>query len=87
MHSGKTLFLEDIYVRPSFRSKGVGKALFLEVLKFGKANECSKLLLHVLDWNPAKKFYKKLNGVDLTKDDEVDLHRFDENAINKLVEN
>lgn len=74
----KGLFLEEIYVKESFRKQGIGKKLFLENVKFAKAESCHRFEFHVLKWNHnAKKFYKKLNAENVTERDGWELFRLD----------
>ncbi len=61
---GKCMFLEDIIVTESERSRGIGKLLFDEVVKIAKQKKVRRLEWQVLDWNePAIKFYKKYNSL------------------------
>ena len=58
------LWLEDMYVTPSHRKGGIGKALMREVAKEAVKRGCSKATWVVLDWNvEAQKMYDKLGGV------------------------
>lgn len=60
--NGKTLYLEDFYVKPEFRSMGVGQELFEAFKQTALAHNAKLLKWQVLDWNvEAKKFYLK-NG-------------------------
>ena len=60
------IYLEDIYVRPEFRGKGIGKALLTYLANECVANGWSRLQWSVLDWNtPSIEFYKSLGGVML----------------------
>lgn len=60
------LYLEDLYVKPEFRSKGIGKALLLEVIKTAKERDCGRVEWVVLDWNkPAIDFYKGIGAIPL----------------------
>jgi GNAT superfamily N-acetyltransferase len=45
------LFLEDLFVRPQFRAKGVGKALMTHLAKIAIAENCYGMRWEVLDWN------------------------------------
>jgi len=60
---GKSLYMDDLYVRPDFRGVGVGTKLINEVIAFAKAENCKKLRWQVSDWNqPAIDFYKSLGA-------------------------
>ena len=60
---GKCLFLEDIIVTQTERSKGIGKLLFEQVAIVAKQEKVRRMEWQVLDWNePAIKFYKKYNS-------------------------
>jgi GNAT superfamily N-acetyltransferase len=60
---GPALFLEDLYVRPQFRGKSIGRALFAQVASMARKEDCFGVMFNVLDWNqPAIDFYKKLNA-------------------------
>jgi len=57
------LYLEDLFVRPAFRGKGIGKALLLHVAKIAVNEGCGRFQWQVLDWNtPAVKFYESLGA-------------------------
>ena len=63
---GPALFLEDVYVRPQFRDKGIGKALIGEVAAMALGEGCAALRWEVLSWNqPAIDFYKRLGAIFL----------------------
>ncbi len=58
------LYLEDLFVRPTHRGKGIGKALLAHLAKACVANGWSRLQWAVLDWNtPSIEFYKSLGAV------------------------
>jgi len=64
--SGPGMFLEDIYVRPEFRGKGIGKALLAEVAAIALREGLWAMRWDVLDWNQlAIDFYKKLGATFL----------------------
>jgi GNAT superfamily N-acetyltransferase len=58
-----TLFLEDVFVRPRFRGKGIGKALLVHLARIALDEGCGRFEWQVLDWNaPAINFYKSLGA-------------------------
>ncbi len=60
------LFLEDLFVRSQFRTKGIGKALLATVASIAQRENCYGLRWEVLDWNqPAIEFYQKLGATFL----------------------
>ena len=60
------IYLEDLFVRPSFRGKGIGKALLSHLAKECVRNNWSRLQWSVLDWNtPSIEFYRSLGAVML----------------------
>lgn len=61
---GKTLYLEDLYVKPEFRQQNIGEQLFQEVVRIAKQAGVRRMDWQVLAWNePAIKFYKKQNAL------------------------
>ncbi|PAY03917.1 GNAT family N-acetyltransferase [Bradyrhizobium sp. UFLA03-84] len=57
------IYLEDLFVRPALRGKGIGKALLVHLAKYCLANGWSRLQWAVLDWNaPSIAFYKSLGA-------------------------
>lgn len=62
------LYLEDLFVKPAFRKKGVGRALILHLAKLANERKCGRMEWAVLDWNePAIEFYQSL-GAELLKE-------------------
>jgi diamine N-acetyltransferase len=54
------IYLEDLFVRPAFRGKGIGKALLVHLAKLCVENNWSRLQWSVLDWNtPSIEFYRR----------------------------
>ncbi|MCI0707506.1 MAG: GNAT family N-acetyltransferase [Ignavibacteriae bacterium] len=61
------IYLEDLFVFPEFRSRGIGKALLVHLAKLAKERNCGRFEWWVLDWNePAIGFYKKLGAVPMS---------------------
>jgi GNAT superfamily N-acetyltransferase len=48
---GRGLFLEDLFVRESFRKRGIGKALLAAVARIAVEEHCYGIHWEVLDWN------------------------------------
>jgi GNAT superfamily N-acetyltransferase len=60
------IYLEDLFVEPAFRGKGIGKSLLVYLAKLAEERGCARLDWSVLDWNePAKSFYRKLGAEPL----------------------
>jgi GNAT superfamily N-acetyltransferase len=58
------IYLEDIFVRPAFRGKGIGKALMAHLARQCAAHGAAHLQWSVLDWNtPSINFYRSLGAV------------------------
>ncbi len=56
---GRTIHLEDLIVREELRGKGIGKALYTSVMKYGAEQGVKRVEWNVLDWNTnAVNFYK-----------------------------
>jgi GNAT superfamily N-acetyltransferase len=57
------IYLEDLFVLPEHRGKGIGKALLLHVAALANERGCGRFEWAVLDWNkPAIEFYRGLGA-------------------------
>ncbi len=57
------VFLEDLYVQPQARGRGIGKALLVHLARLAVARGAGRFDWNVLDWNePAIAFYKRLGA-------------------------
>ena len=57
------LYLEDLFVLPEMRGKGIGKALLQHLAEVAVKEECYGIRWMVLEWNePALKFYESLGA-------------------------
>jgi diamine N-acetyltransferase len=57
------LYLEDLFVRPAFRGRGIGNSLLAHLAKIAVDEGCGRFEWQVLDWNtPAVEFYKELGA-------------------------
>lgn len=60
---GSGLYLEDLFVRPAFRGRGIGKALLAQVANIARKENHVLMRWAVLDWNkPAIEMYAALGG-------------------------
>ena len=60
------IYLEDLFVDPELRGKGVGRALLAHLAKLAVERKCGRLEWSVLDWNePSIGFYKSLGATPL----------------------
>lgn len=58
-----TLYLEDLFVRPAFRRKGIGERALRHLARLAVERGCRRFEWAVLDWNrPAIEFYEKLGA-------------------------
>ncbi len=78
------IYLEDLFVRPKFRGKGIGKALLLKLVELAKNRNCGRVEWCVLDWNePAINFYKKLGAIPM---DGWSIFRVTEDKFEKILD-
>jgi diamine N-acetyltransferase len=60
---GKSLYLDDLYIQPEYRGKGIGKDLIRKVIEKAKDTGCHKVRWQVSKWNtPAIDFYKRIGA-------------------------
>ncbi|MDR2660103.1 MAG: GNAT family N-acetyltransferase [Spirochaetaceae bacterium] len=61
------LYIEDLFVKPELRGKGVGKALFKRLAGIAAGRNCWRIEWSCLDWNTSSiNFYKSLGAVPLS---------------------
>jgi len=62
------IYLEDLFVLPEYRGRGIGKALLIHLAQLAVERNCGRLEWSVLDWNtPAIEFYLSLGAVPMTE--------------------
>ena len=77
------LYLEDLFVLPEWRGRGIGKALLVHLAGIAVARGCGRMEWSVLDWNePAIGFYKSLGAVPM---DEWTVFRLTGEALTALA--
>ncbi len=78
------LYLEDLYVRPSHRGRGVGRSLLLTLVDIARERDYGRMEWSVLDWNQsAIDFYRSLGAEPM---DDWTVYRLDHQALNALAE-
>jgi len=77
------LYLEDLFVRPTERSRGIGRELLRALARIARERGCGRMEWAVLDWNePALRFYRSLGARQMK---EWIVHRLTPVEIEKLA--
>lgn len=77
------IWLEDLFVRPEHRGKGLGKSLLRALAGLAVERGCGRLEWSVLNWNePSIRFYRSLGAVPL---DEWTTYRLAGTALTALA--
>jgi GNAT superfamily N-acetyltransferase len=78
------IYLEDLFVKPEMRGKGIGKIMLSYLAKLAIERKCGRLEWWCLDWNEASiKFYKKMGAIPM---DEWTVFRVSDNPLLELAE-
>ncbi len=76
------IYLEDLYVRPQYRGKSIGKRLLQSLAGLALQRDCRRLEWAVLNWNqPAIDFYLSLGATAM---DRWTTYRLTGNALQRL---
>ncbi len=77
------IYLEDLFVLPALRGRGIGRALLAEIARIAVARGCGRFEWAVLDWNaPAIGFYESLGARAMN---EWTVYRLSGDALEKLA--
>lgn len=77
------IYLEDLFVKPEVRGKGIGQRMLAYIANLAKERKCGRLEWWVLDWNEtAIGFYKKLGAKAM---DEWTVFRVTNEALDNLA--
>jgi GNAT superfamily N-acetyltransferase len=78
------IYLEDLYVKPEYRGRGIGKKLLAFLARLTIERRCGRLEWWVLDWNrPAIEFYESLGARPMN---EWTVYRLTGPSLEKLAE-
>ena len=78
------IYLEDLYVKPQYRSNCFGRRMLAHIARLAKEHNCGRFEWSVLDWNePAIRTYDRLNAKPMK---EWILYRLSGKALNKLAD-
>lgn len=77
------IYIEDLFVLPEFRGKGVGKALIGYIARLAVERDCGRIEWWVLNWNPARKLY---DGIGAESMDEWVVYRLAGDSLHKMAE-
>ena len=82
---GRTgIYLEDLFVKPEHRGKGIGKALLQKLAQITVDRGCGRLEWACLDWNkPSIDFYLSL---DATPMDQWTVYRLTGETLRRMAE-
>lgn len=77
------IYLEDLYVVPEMRGRGIGKIFLSFLAQLAIERKCGRLEWWCLDWNePSIKFYKKMGAVPM---DDWTVYRVSDEALRQLA--
>lgn len=83
MRGRRALWLDDLFIEPEFRGKGIGKALMAYIARIAVEHHCARFEWIVLDWNTdAVEFYRRL-GAEMLVDWRV--CRLDEEQMQRVA--
>lgn len=78
------LYLEDLFVLPAYRSKGVGRRLLAHLARLAVERKCGRMEWWVLDWNEsAIRFYQSIGAVAM---DDWTVYRLHGDALARLAD-
>jgi|SRR5579871_2205676 len=81
--AARGIYLEDFYVRPSLRRRGIGRAFVADLARRAVETGCLKLEWSVLTWNkPSIAFYETLHAERV---DDWHIYRLAGEALNALT--
>ncbi len=78
------IYLEDLFVKPEFRGRGIGRSFLAHLARLALERGCGRLEWAVLDWNePAIQFYRSLGASPM---DDWTIFRLADGPLSSLAE-
>ena len=78
------LYIEDVFIRPEYRGKGYGKAIFRHLANVALKEGCGRMEWTCLDWNePSLRFYRSMGAVPM---EEWTVQRLSQAQLRKVAE-
>ncbi len=65
--TGKSIYIDDIYVKDTFRGKGIGTDLMQHIFEIGRKNNCKKVRWQVSNWNSKAIAFYKILGAEINQ--------------------
>lgn len=77
------LYVEDVFVKPQYRGRGLGREFFRRLAELAEQRSCGRMEWAVLDWNePAIQFYRRLGARQL---EDWRIFRLDQDGIRAVA--
>ena len=78
------IYLEDLFVKPKYRGKGIGKALLRRLAQIAVERNCGRLEWACLDWNrPSIDFYLSLDAMPM---DQWTIYRLTGDTLHRMAD-
>jgi GNAT superfamily N-acetyltransferase len=78
------LYLEDLFVQPAYRGRGIGRRLLSHLARLAVERRCKRIDWSVLDWNEsAVRFYRSIGAVAM---DEWTVYRLSGDALARMAD-
>lgn len=82
---GNSIFLRNMYVEDSHRSKGVGHLIYNALLRHAKEKKITRIELLVPEWSSSQYFYEKLGAINYSTKMGIKYYRIAEELIKAIV--
>ncbi|KAK9398347.1 diamine acetyltransferase 2-like [Crotalus adamanteus] len=87
VNHGKKIYLENLYVVPEFRDKGIGKQLLIKLAEIALAAGCTGMKFSTMEGNQrAKNLYLRLGAEDTTQSFDWHCMEFSQEALQRLAQ-